>query len=237
MGEFLFMLTKDDSTVPDCLAVYDEVREADLRWVGFKDIGVPIETLRELTRRIRADGRSVVLEIVSTDAAAELTSVRAGIDLGVDLLMGGTQPDTAIPLLAGTGLRYYPFPGRIVGHPSVLEGTLESITESARELTSRAGVDGLDLLAYRWRGDVGALVGPVVRASAGPIVVAGSIVDSDQIRIVTESGAWGFTIGGAVFDRVLVPGGSLRDQIDWALTTAGTAAASRSPVGQALPQP
>jgi 4-hydroxythreonine-4-phosphate dehydrogenase len=223
MAEFLFMLTKDDATVSDCLDVYDQVRDTDLRWVGFKDIGVPIATLRELARRIKADGRNVVLEIVSVDAAAELASVRAGVDLGVDLLMGGTQPDAALPLVKGTAIRYFPFPGQIEGHPSVLKGTLESISQSARELTSRPGVAGLDLLAYRWDGDVPALVSAVVGASSGPIVVAGSIVTSDQIRIVTERGAWGFTIGGAVFDRVLVPGGSLRDQIVWTLAAASAA--------------
>jgi hypothetical protein len=217
MAEFLFMLTKNDATVPDCLDVYDQVRETRLRWVGFKDIGVPITTLRELVHRIRADERKAVLEIVSTDAAAELNSVRAGLDLGVDLLMGGTQPDAALPLIGDAPVRYFPFPGTVVGHPSVLEGTVESISESARALTARDGVDGLDLLAYRWRGDVPALVRQVVKASTGLVVVAGSIVNAAQIRIVMGAGAWGFTIGGAVFDRVLVPGGSLRGQVDWAL--------------------
>jgi hypothetical protein len=225
MSEFLFMLTKNDATVADCLEVYDQVRDTGLTWVGFKDVGVPIGTLRELVRRMRADGRNVVLEIVSTDARAELESVRAGIDLEVDLLMGGTQPDAAIPLLGTSGIRYFPFPGRIVGHPSILEGTIESISQSARELTHRSGVDGLDLLAYRWQGDVPGLIGAVARESAGPIVVAGSIVSADQIRILTQRKAWGFTIGGAVFDRVLVPGGSLRDQVEWALSTASAAEA------------
>jgi hypothetical protein len=192
--------------------------------VGFKDIGVPLETLRELVGRIRSDERNVVLEIVSTDAAAELNSVRAGIELGVDILMGGTQPDAALPLLEGTGIRYFPFPGTIVGHPSILKGTIESIAESARQLMARDGVDGLDLLAYRWQGDVPQLIRAVAGASSGPVVVAGSIVFADQIRIVTEAGGWGFTIGGAVFDRALVPGGSLRDQISWALGQAKLAA-------------
>jgi hypothetical protein len=226
MAEFLFMLTKDDATVPDCLSVYDQIREADLRWVGFKDIGVSFDVLTELARRIRSDGRSVVLEIVSTDATAELGSVRAGIDLGVDLLMGGTQPDAALPLLSGTGIRYFPFPGEIVDHPSILKGTVESIAESARELAARDGVDGLDLLAYRWHGNVPTLIKAVVDASSVPVVIAGSIVQADQIRAVTEAGGWGFTIGGAAFDRILVPGGSLRDQVDWALAQARIASAA-----------
>ena len=189
MAEFLFMLTKNDATVADCLDVYDDLRGSDLKWVGFKDVGVPPSTLRELAHRIRGDGRNVVLEIVSVDAAAELASVRAGIDLGVDLLMGGTHADAAARLIAGMPIHYFPFPGEIVGHPSVLEGTIDSISQSARELTARPEVDGLDLLAYRWQGDVPALMRSVVEASDGPVVVAGSIITAEQIRIVTES-AW-----------------------------------------------
>lgn len=224
MAEFLFMLTKNDATVADCLAVYEAVRDTDLAWVGFKDIGVETPTLRELVRRIRADGRRTVLEIVSVDADAEVASVQAGIELGVDLMMGGTRPDLALPLLAGAGITYMPFPGRIVGHPSVLEGSLASIAESSRALTALPGVTGLDLLAYRWQGgDVPSLIRAVVAASAGPVVVAGSIVTAEQIGVVTEAGAWGFTIGGAVFDRRLVPGGSVRDQIVWTLDAARAA--------------
>jgi imidazole glycerol phosphate synthase subunit HisF len=227
MAEFLFMLTKDDATVANCLDVYDGVRDTGLRWVGFKDIGVSTDTLRELVRRMKADGRHTVLEIVSVDAEAEVASIKAGIELGVELLMGGTRADLALPLLAGTGIKYMPFPGTIVGHPSVLEGTLDSISDSARDLTAMPGVYGLDLLAYRWKtGDVPELVRRVVKASAGPIVVAGSIVNAEQIDIVTKAGAWGFTIGGAVFDGVLVPGGSLLDQVNWALDTAAKAAAA-----------
>lgn len=225
MAEFLFMLTKNNATVSDCLDVYEQVRDTGLRWVGFKDIGVPVDSLRELLRRIRADGRKVVLEIVSVDAAAELASIQAGVDLGVDLLMGGTRADLGVPNVSGTGIRYFPFPGEIVGHPSVLEGTIQSISDNARSLTSTPGVDGLDLLAYRWRGDVPALVKSVVKASAGPVVVAGSIVNAEQINVVTRAGAWGFTIGGAAFDRVLVSGGSIRDQVVWALEAATRAEA------------
>jgi hypothetical protein len=57
MSEFIFMLTRDDMTVPDALDAYDAVRSTGLRCVGLKDGGVPVEVLRELTERIRADGR------------------------------------------------------------------------------------------------------------------------------------------------------------------------------------
>jgi hypothetical protein len=228
MAEFIFMLTHHDATVPDAHEVYETIRGSGLRHVGFKDIGLPPDSLGELARRMHEDGRTVYLEVVSVSAEDEIRSITAARDIGVDVVMGGTHPDEALPLLAGSGIRYFPFPGRIVGHPSVLEGTPAEIAESAAELSARAGVDGLDLLAYRHAGDVPAIIRAVVEASAGPVVVAGSIDSAERIATVTELGAWGFTIGGAIFEQVLPAGPSAREQVEWTLACASQAAAARA---------
>ena len=65
MIEFIFMLTHNDQTVPDALDVYGTLRDTELRYVGFKDIGLPTARLRELADAARADGREVFLEVVS----------------------------------------------------------------------------------------------------------------------------------------------------------------------------
>ena len=41
MIEFIFMLTRNDQTVSDARDVYDTLRDTGLRYVGFKDIGLP----------------------------------------------------------------------------------------------------------------------------------------------------------------------------------------------------
>ncbi len=228
MAEFIFMLTHHDVTVPHALEVYETLRDSGLRHVGFKDIGLPHDALTELTRRMHADGRTVYLEVVSVSADDELRSIRAAREIGVDVVMGGTHPEAALPELAGSGVRYYPFPGRVVGHPSILEGTPAEIAASAADLTARSGVDGLDLLAYRHAGDVRSVIRAVVAASAGPVVVAGSIDSADRIAAVTELRAWGFTIGGAIFESVLPAGPSVREQVDWTLACARDAAAARA---------
>ena len=224
MAEFIFMLTHNDETVADALAVYDDLRDTTLRHVGFKDVGATPETLAELARRMHADGRTVYLEVVSVSADDELRSIRVARDIGVDIVMGGTHVDEALELLDGSGLRYYPFPGQIIGHPSVLAGTVEEIAASAADLSSHEGVHGLDLLAYRHAGPVEPIIEAVVRASRGPVVVAGSIVAEAQIQALTAIGAWGFTIGGAAFENVLPADHTIRAQVEWALETAARAA-------------
>ncbi|XQZ97714.1 hypothetical protein ACOZ4Y_08815 [Komagataeibacter rhaeticus] len=86
-------------------------------------------------------------------------------------------------------IRYYPFPGRISGHPSHLEGTEGEIVRSAVDLASRPGVHGLDLLAYRFAGDVPGLMRKVRAAVMGKrVIVAGSIDREERIRAVVSAG-------------------------------------------------
>lgn len=114
--------------------------------------------------------------------------------------MGGTRADDILPLLAGSSVQYFPFPGKIVGHPSVLEGSIDEIAASAKYLASHEGVHGLDLLAYRSPGDVKKLMAAVCAVTEKPIIMAGSIDTREQIAEVRKSGAAGFTIGTAALD-------------------------------------
>jgi hypothetical protein len=219
--EFIFMLTHSDRTVPNARAVYDEIRSSGLRYVGFKDIGLPIAELRELARAIRADGREVMLEVVSEDKDEELRSIRAALEIGVDWLLGGTHPDEALEILAGSPARYCPFPGRVIGHPSQLRGSIDEIADDAAALTARPGVHGLDLLAYRYDGDVEALTAAVNERSSGPVIAAGSVDSLERISVLTRVGVWGFTIGGAIFDGRFAGAPSVPAQIESVLAAIG----------------
>jgi hypothetical protein len=216
--EFIFMLTRNDRTVADAMTVYRQIADTDLQFVGFKDVGVTTETLGALTEAMHADGRTVFLEVVSTSQDDELRSIKAAIGAGVDYVLGGTHVDAALELLAGNDVKYCPFPGTVVGHPSELRGSVAEIADDARRMTSRDGVDGVDLLAYRHQdADHEKLVRAVVEESSGPVIVAGSIDREDRIRAMARSGAWAFTIGAAIFDNLLSGAPSLQAQVSWAL--------------------
>jgi tryptophan synthase alpha subunit len=116
--------------------------------------------------------------------------------------------------LKRTAVRYFPFPGRVTGHPSVLEGDESEIVASARALASRPGVAGLDLLAYRSRLDAPALVRAVCAAAGKPVIVAGSIEAPAQIEAVRAGDAAGFTIGTAAMEgRFPAEGPGLAQQL------------------------
>src|SRR5688572_1343435 len=59
--DFVFMLTRADQTVPDCLDVLDDIRSVGLTHLGFKDVGVPPDVLAELARRIKQLGATSYL--------------------------------------------------------------------------------------------------------------------------------------------------------------------------------
>ena len=239
MIEFVFMLTHHDRTVPDPAGVYQQVRECGLRYVGFKDIGATVPELREVCARAHADGVEVMLEVVSTTREEELRSVAAAGEIGVDWLLGGTHPEDGLRVLAGRPRpdgrpRYCPFPGTVVGHPSILQGEIEQIAESARRITGLDGVFGLDLLAYRHQtADPGELTRAVVQAASGPVIAAGSVASTAQIETLDGAGAWGFTIGGAIFEGRLPGGPSVAGQVAEVLR----AAAGPAPQPSSAPGP
>jgi hypothetical protein len=197
--DFIFMLTRDDKTVGDALVRVPEVLAAGVKHIGFKDIGLDLSVLKELSGVIRDGGATLYLEVVSLDREREIASAEVAVTLGVDWLLGGTRPDDVLPVIAGTAIRYAPFPGHIVGHPSRLDGTVDEIVASARDLAGRGGIAGLDLLAYRSPHGP-ALISAVPAAVGVPVIVAGSIDSEARIAEVADGGAAAFTVGTAAFD-------------------------------------
>lgn len=195
--DFILMLTENDRTIPDAARRLDEALAGGARHIGFKDVGLPISELRGLADAIRAAGGRSYLEVVSLDAAQELASARAAVEIDVDCLLGGTRAEAVTEVIRAHPIRYYPFPGRIHGHPSVLAGTEDEIVASARHLAALDHVHGLDLLAYRYRGDVPRLMARVCAAVAKPVLMAGSIDREERVLAAAEAGAAGFTVGTA----------------------------------------
>jgi len=226
--EFIFMLTHDDVTVDDAADVLADLRDSGLRYVGFKDVGPPPSVLRELTDAAHDTGMEVMLEVVSTRAGEEVRSLMAARAIGVDWVLGGTHPEKGAAILAGTGIRYCPFPGVVVGHPSVLKGDIDAIAADAAQLIALDGVHGVDLLAYRHdTADPVALTRAVVESVDGPVIAAGSVATLEQIADLEAAGAWGFTIGGAIFEARLPGGPTVAGQVEAVLAAASGAGVGR----------
>jgi NAD(P)H-dependent flavin oxidoreductase YrpB (nitropropane dioxygenase family) len=209
---FIFFLTYNDVTVDDALAVFEEIRDTDVDYIGFKDVGLPKNSLGKLREMIADTGKQAVLEVVSTTKEENLRSAKMGVQLGVDYLIGGTYIAETLPLVEGTDIRYFPYVGTVIGHPCLLRGSIEEIAEEAKRAEA-AGIDGIDLLAYRYDGNPVHLVKEVMNTVSIPLIIAGSINDFERIARMKALGAWAFTIGSAIFDRRFRPDGTIQEQI------------------------
>lgn len=209
------MLTRADQTVPDALTVLDDIAPVGLTHIGFKDVGVAPDVLAELTRRIRARGATSYMEVVSTSPEACLRSAAVARDIGVDRLLGGTQVEEVLEILAGSAVQYLPFPGRPFDHPTRLGGAPADVAADCARFAAR-GCAGVDLLAYRaTEADPLALVRAARRATPGTLLVAGGIGRPGQIRALAAEGVDAFTVGSAAFDGSFAPTlGSLRSQLE-----------------------
>src|SRR5262245_35107439 len=130
--DFVFMLTRADRTISDGIEVLADIRSLGLRHIGFKDVGIERAAAAELHRAIKQLGATSYLEVVSTTPEACLQSARLARELGVDRLLGGTQVDDVLAILAGSAVQYLPFPGRPFGHPTQLAGSVTTIGDDCR---------------------------------------------------------------------------------------------------------
>ena len=219
LPELIVMLTYNDMTVENGIQLFDELKDTPVGHWGFKDVGLPADKMKTLVGNMNAAGKTTYLEVVSLTEAEGLAGARLAVACGFDILMGTVYFDSINAYLKDQPVKYYPFLGHVHSHPTILDGSVEDTLDHARSMVA-AGVDGMDLLTYRYTGDpVNLLVESVKAAAPVPMVSAGSIDSFERIAEVRDAGAWGFTIGTAFFDRKFVPQGSFKDNMmavwDW----------------------
>ncbi len=216
--ELIVMLTYNDKTVENALELFNKMKDTPVTHWGFKDVGLPPDEMKKVVDSMNAAGKTTYLEVVSLTEEEGLTGAKLASECGFDILMGTVFFDSINGYLKDKPVKYYPFPGHVHSHPSILDGTIEEIVQHACDMEAK-GVDGMDLLTYRYTGDAPGLLQEVVKSTRVPMVSAGSIDSYDRIAEVRDTGAWGFTIGTAFFEKKFIPDGSFQENMmavwDW----------------------
>ncbi len=216
--ELIVMLTYNDKTVENAYELFNEMRDTPVTHWGFKDVGLAPDEMKKVVDSMNAAGKTTYLEVVSLTEEEGITGAKLAVDCGFDILMGTVFFDSINDYLRDKPVKYYPFPGHVHSHPSILDGTIEDIVQHANDMETK-GVDGMDLLTYRYTGDAPRLLQAVVKSTGVPMVSAGSIDSYDRIAEVRDTGAWGFTIGTAFFEKKFIPDGSFQENMmavwDW----------------------
>ena len=199
--ELIVMLTHHDRTVENALEVFEAAKDTPARYWGFKEEGLPLPQMKELVSRMKEAGKITCLEVVAYTEEECLSGAQMGVDCGFDILMGTLYFDSVHELAMDKGLKYYPFVGQITGRPSVLTGTIEGMVTEANQLAQEKGLEGFDLLGYRYTGDAPLLNREFVKEVHAKVCLAGSISDFKRLDEVKEADPWAYTIGSAFFEN------------------------------------
>ena len=209
--ELIVMLTHHDVTVKNAKQVFEECKNSKAKFWGFKEVGIPLEEMKELYAEMKACGKTTFLEVVAYTEEECMEGARMAVACGVDILMGTMFFDSINEYAKKNHLKYMPFVGKITGRPSVLEGTIEGMIDEANACINK-GAYGIDLLGYRYTGDPVELNKKFVAKVQGPVCLAGSVDSYKRLDEVKDATSWTFTIGSAFFENKF--DGTFAEQID-----------------------
>ncbi|MBQ9827149.1 MAG: hypothetical protein IJM62_00540 [Lachnospiraceae bacterium] len=209
--ELVVMLTYNDHTVLNARELFEKCRDSKAKFWGFKEDPLPLPEMRELFAMMKDCGKTTSLEVVAYTEEECVDGAKMAVECGCDLLMGTMYFDSVRDICKDNGLKYMPFVGDVYERPSILGGTVEGMIEEALQCLDK-GVDGIDLLGYRFTGDAFDLNKRFVAAVPAPVCIAGSVNSYQRLDELKEAGPWSFTIGGAFFDKCF--GEDFKEQID-----------------------
>ena len=213
--KLILMFTHNDVTVSDAIDYFKQVKDLGVDYFGFKEIGLPPKEMQRLNDMIHDEGFESFVEIVEYKEDKIRGPAQQAVDIDFDYLMGTVYYPSIWDIIGDSDIKYFPFCGRIYDRPSILDGSIEEILIDAKRIEAE-GVHGFDLLAYRYKypEKVNDLVQSLNDAVNVPVVSAGSINSFKRLKQTIDQGVWGFTIGGAFFEKKFVPGGSYRDNVE-----------------------
>jgi hypothetical protein len=214
------MLTHHDVTISNAIEVFEEVRDTGLKFIGCKDIGLSLEKLQELFRKMKKENMTTFLEVVSYDEKEHFIGVEKAIRVGADYLIGG-MPRFAKKTLdylkeRKPSLEFFPYVGRVVDHPCILEGSIDEIVNNGLEF-EKMGIQGINLLLYRYTGNIDLLFERIAETLTIPIIPAGNVDSFQRIDQLKGKNVFAFTIGGAILERKFVSGKSISEEIETVL--------------------
>ena len=210
--KMIVMLTYHDQTVKDAAQVFESCRDLPVQDWGFKNIGIPTDQMKDLVALMKEAGKTTYLEVVTYTEEECLDAAKLAIECNFDYLMGTVYFESVHKALKKANLKYFPFCGKVWGNPSILGDTYEDVIGGAKRFEA-LGVEGTDILAYRFVGDAEELLRRFMKEVDFPVVVAGSIDSHARMDFMKELKPWGMTMGSALFDKKFVSDGSFRDNL------------------------
>lgn len=215
--QLIVMLTHNDLTVENALDLFKTCKDLPVAFWGFKDVGIPPSAMRALLDEMKKAGKTTFLEVVTFTEEECLDNAKLAVEFGFDYVTGGLYFPSVADYLKDKPQQYFPFVGDVGGSPVALKGSTDAILEDCDRLEA-AGVQGLDLVAYRFvDGDPVELAKKVVAGAKTDVIIAGSIASEERINIMKAINPFAFTMGGALFDKKFVANGDFRANLEYVI--------------------
>ncbi len=209
--KLIVMLTYNDHTVNDAYRIFEECKNAGAEIWGFKEEPLPVSEMKKLFAYMKECEKTTVLEVVAYTEEKCIEGAYKAAECECDILMGTVYSEKVHDICRRNKIRYMPFIGTVTGRPSVLEGSIDELIDNAKQLEKK-GVDGLDLLGYRYTGDAYELNRRFISEVDIPVCIAGSVNSFEKIDEIKKISPWAFTIGSAFFENKFE--GTFHEQID-----------------------
>ena len=216
--DLVIMLTKNDKTVKNSMEVFQFCKDLPIQCWGFKDVGIPVNEMIALNKAMKEAGKTTFLEVVTYTEEECLKGTQLAINCGIDYLTGTIFFPSIVEKLKGTGIKYFPFAGKVGGSPVLLQGSIEDVVEDSKRIIA-AGADGVDLTAYRFANGDGTELAMAVADVIGRehLMIAGSIGNTERMDLMKELAPRGYTMGSALFNGNFIEGGSFRENLEYVL--------------------
>ncbi|MBS5215586.1 MAG: hypothetical protein KHY79_07110 [Clostridiales bacterium] len=207
----IVMLTHNDKTVHNAAEIFEQCRNSKAKFWGMKESPLPFQEMKKLFDGMKNCGKITVLETVAYTEAECMKGAETAAACGCDILMGTKFFESVNALCHEKRIKYMPFVGAVSGRPSILEGSVDSLIEEAKYCIKK-GAYGIDLLGYRYTGNADELNRRFLSEIDAPVCIAGSINSFERLDELKNVKPWGFTIGGAFFEKKF--GDTFARQID-----------------------
>jgi len=208
--DLIVMLTWHDVTVANAKEIFMECKDAPAKHWGFKVEGTTPESMSELVRCMKDNGKTVYIEVLAMNEDVCLDAAKRCVAAGVDHLLGTVYYESVAKVCEEAGIKYSPFAG--LAEDSRLRGSIESIVEKAKSLVAR-NTSGITISGFRYvDGDPVELLKVLDPAMEKPFRLSGSINTFERIDFLkTLPNLAAFTIGGAFFEGKF--GGTFSEQV------------------------
>lgn len=207
----IVMLTHNDKTVHNAAEIFEQCKNSKAKIWGIKESPLPFFEMKQLFDVMKMCGKITVLETVAYTEDECMKGAETAAACGCEILMGTKFFDSVNNFCKKNDIKYMPFVGEVSGRPSVLEGSIANLIEEAKACIKK-GVYGIDLLGYRYTGNANELNRVFLSQIEAPVCIAGSINSFERLDELKKVKPWGFTIGGAFFEKKF--GETFGQQID-----------------------